>query len=382
VSGAFGSSLVIGLFAVAILLGAAILVVLARLVARLRSPSEGLALLQQQIDSLREEVSRSLTSQANLLDRRIADTTHAVGERLDASGRSIGERLDSVSRTMSDVRQQLGQAQEASQRIFDVGRSIAGLQEILRSPKIRGGLGELFLGELIGQILPEGSFTLQHAFRSGLVVDAVIRAGNHIVPVDAKFPLENFLKLNRATDDREKRSHRRAFITDVRRHIDSIAEKYIRPDEGTFDFALMYIPAENVYYETIVRDEASGEGQAKGLFEHAISRKVIPVSPNSFYAYLQVILLGLRGMRIEETAQQVLSGLATISGDLGRFRETFDLVGKHLGNAARQQETASHQLDSLQGRFETLGASHARDERLPPSPSGEAPPPPSPEHEH
>src|SRR5262249_38700258 len=156
----------------------------------------------------------------------------------------------------------------------------------------------------------EDAFRLQHAFRSGAIVDAAVCLGRNIVPVDAKFPLENFQRLLKAGDEAEKKGFRKAFVADVRRHIDAIAGKYIRPDEGTFDFALMYIPAENVYYETIVRDEAGGDGQANGLFEHAIERRVIPVSPNCFYAYLQVILMGLKGMRVEESARQIFQGLA------------------------------------------------------------------------
>ena len=330
-----------------------------------------LGLLQQQVDFLRADVSRSLESQAGLLDRRMAETSRAVSERLDTSGQTIGERLDGVARTVGELRQQLGQVQEASQRIFEVGRSIAGLQDLLRSPKLRGGLGELLLGDLLGQILPQGSFILQHGFRSGAVVDAAIRAGRHIVPVDAKFPLENFRKILKAQDETERRSCRKAFIGDVRKHIDSIAEKYIRPQEGTFDFALMYIPAENVYYETILRDGEAGEGPGIDLFEHAINRRVVPVSPNSFYAYLQVILVGLRGMRIEEGARLIVAGLDRVSGDLERFRETFELVGKHLNNASRQHESAFHQLERVEGGFESLRALSPAPPSLPASSSGD-----------
>src|SRR6185369_12595556 len=227
----------------------------------------------------------------------------------------------------------LGELREATTKVHEVGRDVATLHDILRAPKLRGGLGELLLGDLLAQVLPAANYTLQHGFRSGNRVDAIVRLGNGIVPIDAKFPLEDFRRLLQATDDDERGRARRSFIARVRKHVDDIAGKYILPDEGTFDFALMYIPAENVYYETIVRDEELGGD--RGLAAYALERKVIPVSPNCFYAYLQAIALGLRGLRIEEHAEEVLGRLGRLTGDLGRFRDEFRLLGKHLGHASQ-----------------------------------------------
>jgi len=233
-----------------------------------------------------------------------------------------------------------------------VGRDVASLQDILRAPKRRGGLGELWLADLLSQVLPVEHYTLQHTFRSGERVDAVVRLGQGLVPVDAKFPLEDFRRLLQATDDEERQRSRRAFIARVKKHVDDIAAKYIVPDEGTYDFALMYIPAENVYYETIVRDEELG-GE-RSLSSHALERKVIPVSPSCFYAYLQAIVLGLRGLRIEDHARDVLAQLARIGGELGRFRDEFRILGKHLTNAAQTHATADRRLDRLAVRVAAI----------------------------
>jgi DNA recombination protein RmuC len=241
---------------------------------------------------------------------------------------------------------------EATRKVFDVGKDIASLQEILRSPKLRGGLGELFLGDLLGQILPPAHFSLQHRFRSGEAVDAVIRLGQNLVPVDAKFPLENFRRVIETASEDERRTARRKFIGDVKKHIDAIAGKYILPDEGTFDFALMYIPAENVYYELIIKDEAVDTD--KGLLNYSFARRVIPVSPNSFYAYLQTILLGLKGMHIEERAQEILSGLARLSIDFRKFREEFDTVGKHITNTKARYDDADKRLEKLGDKLQSL----------------------------
>jgi DNA recombination protein RmuC len=177
-----------------------------------------------------------------------------------------------------------------------------------------------------------------------------------LVPVDAKFPLENFQKMLAAQSDDERKSWRRKFVSDVRKHADAIASKYILPDEGTFDFALMYIPAENVYYETIIKDDNFGE--EKSVSAYAIERKVIPVSPNSLYAYLQAIVLGLRGMKVEERAQEIIESLSRLKGDLDRFRGEFETLGTHIGNAWKKYEEADKRLVKFEDRLESVEGKH------------------------
>jgi DNA recombination protein RmuC len=273
-----------------------------------------------------------------LLNQRL----EGLSRNLLESQKTVGDRLDTASRLVGDVQRGLGELGEANRRLFEVGKDIAGLQDLLRAPKPRGGLGEYLLGELLGQVLPAAHFTLQHAFKSGDTVDAALRLGGRIVPVDAKFPLENFRRLSGAGDDDARRAAARSFRADVKKHVDAIAGKYILPDEGTFDFALMYIPAENVYYEMIVRDEESG-----GILPYALSRRVVPVSPGSFYAYLQALALGLRGLQIEDNARCIMDNLARLQGDFRRFTDEFDLLGRHLGNARTKYEDAAKRLDRL-----------------------------------
>lgn len=289
----------------------------------------------QQMDSLRQQMAQMTTqinAQMGALTQQFSQTTGQIGQRLDNAARVVGE-----------VRQNLGELSKAAERIFEVGKDISSLQEILRAPKLRGTLGELFLGDLLSQILPPTHFTLQHAFKGGEVVDAVIHLGQGLVPIDSKFPLENFRRMIESQGEEEKKVNRKRFVTDLKRHIDLIAAKYILPDEGTFDFALMYIPAENVYYETIIRDEAMGD--EKSLSGYALSRRVIPVSPSSFYAYLQAIVLGLKGLRIEKSAKEIIQHLGRLQGDFSKFREDFEVLGKHLNNIRGRYEEASKRLD-------------------------------------
>jgi DNA recombination protein RmuC len=256
-----------------------------------------------------------------------------------------------VGRVVGDVQGSLGKMGEANQRIFDVGRSIAGLEQILKSPKVRGGLGETFLENMLGQMFSREHYGLQHQFTTGDRVDAVVRIGDRLVPVDAKFPLENFQRLLQETDETARRQARRAFVRDVKARADEIAKRYILPDEGTFDFALMYIPAENVYFEAISRDEGSEEDPPA---VYAAARRVIPVSPNSLYAYLRVIVLGLRGLAIERSAQEIQERLTRLGGDLDRFRESFDVVGRHLTNARNKYDEAGAALNRVEAKLEGI----------------------------
>ncbi|MCI0527088.1 MAG: DNA recombination protein RmuC [Nitrospira sp.] len=314
------------------------------------SGQEQTLLFAQQMDSLRQQMADSLTQSMSLVSQQMAQMTSQINtqmgsitQQLSQTTGQIGQRLDNAARVVGEVRQNLGELSKAAERIFEVGKDISSLQEILRAPKLRGTLGELFLGDLLSQILPPNHFTLQYAFREGEMVDAVIHLGQGLVPIDAKFPLENFRRMIESQGDEEKKVNRRKFATDLKRHIDLIATKYILPDEGTFDFALMYIPAENVYYETMIRDEALGD--EKSLSNYALSRRVIPVSPSSFYAYLQAIVLGLKGLRIEKSAREIIQHLGRLQGDFARFREDFEVLGKHLNNIRGRYDEASKRLD-------------------------------------
>ncbi len=238
-----------------------------------------------------------------------------------------------TSESFGQIRETLGKLKEASRHMEQVGKEISGLGDLFRAPKVRGGIGELFLGDLLAQTLSPEQYHLNHSFRSGERVDAVIVLKGGMVPVDAKFPLESFQRLIAAANDEERVRHKREFTRAVKGHVNDIARKYILPDEGTLDFALMYIPAENVYYETIIKDEGFGEDQ--GIVSSALEKRVIPVSPNSFYAYLQAICLGLKGLQIEKEAQEIMRYLGRLQGDFGRFREDFSTLGGMWSGHAR-----------------------------------------------
>ncbi len=343
----------------------AVIVLLAGLLLR-RRDTPGSGLLQQQLIELRQRVEALTAAQREVpqllaeeraahtvaLSRELTRLSDAVGDRLDASHGAVGDRLAETGRAMAEVRERLGQLAEATRRLEAVGASVQEVQELLRVPKLRGTLGEIWLEELLREIFPAALVRIQHTFRSGERVDAVVELGGRLLPVDAKFPLEECQRLLAAAGADADRA-RRALRRSLRDRIDEIADKYIRPDEGTFEFALMYIPAERVYHEAVVQDERLDTEES--LLGYAMRRRVIPVSPHTFYAYLSAILHGLRGLHMNERAQEIQGELGGLAVEMGRFQTAFQKVGVHLGNALKQYDESEREIAGLGERLRRLG---------------------------
>jgi len=279
-------------------------------------------------------------------------------QQSDAISKTVGERIADTTRVFGEVREKLGELAKGTQQIEEVGKNISSLQDILRAPKFRGGFGELLLERLLADILPHENYELQYRFQSGEAVDAVIKIGDKLVPIDSKFPLEDFERVLSVESEEEQATLRRQFTRTIKKHIDNVT-KYVLPDEGTFDFALMYIPAENVYYETILR----GNSEVGEIYAYSLQKRVIPVSPNSFYAYLQVIILGLKGLHIERTASEILGHLGRLQSDLEDFQEDYEVMGGHIRHAANKYDEAGRKLARLGDKLRLAGETPV--ERLP-----------------
>jgi len=235
---------------------------------------------------------------------------------LSQNTKTINQRLDNATKYISQVSQEVG-------KMSEIGRSMQELQEFLKSPKLRGNIGEEVLKDLIGQMFPKNSFSLQYQFKTGNKVDAALKTEAGILPIDSKFPMENFVKMSKAPEA-ERKLFKRQFISDVKKHIKAISEKYILPDEGTVDFALMYIPSESVFYE-VINDQ--------DIFEYARQNRVYIVSPSSLYAHLRVILLSFEGKHIESQTRQVFRMLQAIQKDYQKMEGNLTILGKHVNNA-------------------------------------------------
>lgn len=317
--------------------------------------TEGGEELSVQMTGLEKRFDERMQFISQTLNQQLGNFQHTLDRRLDDNTKRLDQRLDVASRSYADVQRSLEQMRQSSDKILEVGKEVASLQEILKAPKIRGGFGELMLKDLLTQMLPKENFSLQYAFKSGEAVDALILLKGGSVSVDSKFPLENFKKVVVAKTDDERRVARRQFYADVKKHVDAIATKYIVPEEGTLDFALMYIPAENVYYEIIIKDD-----DEQGLLDYLTKRRVMPVSPNSFYAYMRTILFGLQGLQIEKRAKEIMGQLEKLARAYERFEKEFDVLGSHIGNAHKKFEDAEKYLGKVGDQLEhaRLGSEH------------------------
>lgn len=285
------------------------------------------------------QVSIENTNKA--LNEAMRGQTTDVSKLLQANTKQLNDRLDTAARVIGDLKQNLGEMSE-------VGKGIRSLQEFLQSPKLRGNIGEQVLQDMIGQTFPKNSFHLQYQFRSGVKVDAVLKTDAGLLCVDSKFPMENFTKIHKGETESVRNTAKKDFLADVKKHISDINKKYILPEEGTMDFALMYIPSEGVYYEIANMND---------LMEYARKLRVYPVSPNTLYAHLQVLLLSFQGKDLEQKSRHVFQLLRAIQKDYGKIEENMGVLSKHINNAYNSMSTVS-------GSFSLLGQKLSRTQTL------------------
>jgi DNA recombination protein RmuC len=338
------SAVLIGLaLAILALGGAAAALVLAR-------ARESAALIDQLLaeTARAREASQSVDRRFEQLRGSLEARVGGVEKRLDTGQQSIAEHLGKSGHLLKEVGEKLGRLHEASQKIEKLAGEVTRLEDLLKPPKLRGTLGEMFLEQALQQALPPGGFATQHPLGDGVVVDAVVFLQDRLVPVDSKFPLENYRRAHEVEDEGERRRARQQFSRDVRKHVDAIAEKYIRPASGTSDFALMYVPAEAVYAEIVA------DGEEAALADYAASRRVIPVSPRLLYAYLSTVALGLRGIALQENAREVHQNLAELSRLWDRVGGPLEKLGGHLTNASKQYEETSRAFERFTNRLETI----------------------------
>jgi len=246
-----------------------------------------------------------------------------------------------VSKRLSELNRQIGE-------ISELGRGMKSLQEFLQSPKLRGNIGEQVLKDMIGQTFPKNSFHLQYSFKSGVKVDAVLKTDAGLLCIDSKFPMENFTLMHKGETEMIRAAAKRDFILDVKKHVTDISRKYILPEEGTMDFALMYIPSESVYYEIVNLQE---------LMNFARGQRVYPVSPNTLYAHLQVLLLSFQGKELEQKSREVFRLLRAIQKDYEKTGEQLGVLGRHIGNAYNS-------MSGVSGSFDVLGQKLSRSQRF------------------
>lgn len=350
--------------AIVLFLGAVLVSILVLIIIQLRPRDLG---LNQQVMDMKNQLMEMKTNQMQsqtqalgrqtelfqqaqkVMSEQLNTITRTVNENLSQTQGNITSQLSQTGNVVSEIQKKLGALEETTKQMKDIGKDISSLQDILQAPKLRGNLGEYLLEDLLRQVFPAGNYTMKYSFKSGAQVDAVIRLGEWIISVDAKFPLESFQRLLAAQDEESRKKYKKEFIKSVKNRIDEIADKYIRPDEGTFDFALIYIPAENVFYETMISDALTEKNYE--IFNYAMAKHVIPVSPNSFYAYLMAIAFGLKGLKIEQQTKEILKNLVKVQDSFTHFYADFSLLGKHISNASGKYDDTARKADKFHERL-------------------------------
>jgi DNA recombination protein RmuC len=313
--------------ALAILILGGIALYLHRQIQELKNPQpdetlmEWLKSMSYDISETKKTINESLTSSSKQLSESMLKQTRDIHERLTRAAEVIGE-----------LKREAGQFSE-------VGRSMRDLHAFLKSPKLRGNIGEQVLKDLISQMIPSNSFHFQYSFKSGNTVDAAIKTDAGILPIDSKFPMENFQRMIRAEKKIDRQQAKRDFTNDVRKHVRDITTKYLLPEEGTTDFAIMYVPSESVFYEIATNST---------LMDYARKNRIYPVSPNTMYATLSIIMRAFEGKNFATKSRRVLHLLRAIEKDYSNLEESMSVLGGHIGKAYNK-------FSDVQGRFTLLG---------------------------
>jgi DNA recombination protein RmuC len=310
---------------------------------RRRGDAEAAA-LRQEMQSLLATQAQTVASHFGQLSQMVTQQLGQVTQSLQAgvadSGLLVAKAQEAVAAELKNSREMLGKVNQQLGEVQQAGRELSlasqALQSVLGGAKTRGTLGEIALERLLSDSLPQAAYETQYRFSSGEAVDAVVQFRDKLLPIDSKFPLDDYRKIGEQVPDA-----RRSFAQAVKGHADALAKKYILPDENTLDIALMFVPSEGVYYELLMTEDAKG----MALDAYCRSKNVIPVSPNTLHAHLSVIMMGLRGMQIEENARRLLAGLAGLKKQFDTFDDVYRKLGTHLNNAQQSYTEAERRIE-------------------------------------
>lgn len=282
-----------------------------------------------------------------LLQNQMNAITRTLDERLAESTRVLQSQFGTSTKIIQEVTEKLVKLDETNKQVVNFADQLRSLQDILKNPKQRGILGEYYLETLLKNVLPPGSYKMQYPFSDGLIADAVIFVKEKLIPVDAKFSLENYNRIVESRDDEERKGFERQFRQDLKDRIDETS-KYVKPEEGTMDFAFMFIPAEAIYYDLLVNQVGAIKVNTQDLIQYAFKeRRVIIVSPTSFLAYLQTVLQGLRALQIEESAKEIRKRVEELGKHLASYELFMKKLGNHLGTTVSTYNNAYKELGKI-----------------------------------
>jgi DNA recombination protein RmuC len=327
--------------------------------ATLRQEMQTLASSQSQaVTAQFAQLTQSFTAQLAQVTQQVQSGMASVGALATGAQTAVSDQLRASTEMLGTIRQQLGEVQQAGRDLSEAAQQI---ESVLGGAKTRGTLGEIALDRMLADALPPGAYETQYRFSTGEVVDAVVRLRDKMLPIDSKFPLEDYRRLVETGEDARK-----GFSSAVRSHADSIAKKYILPGEGTLDIAMMFVPSEGVYYELLRSQDSKG----LPLDEYCRARGIVPVSPSTLFSHLKIIFLGLRGMQVEEGAKRLLASLTGLKKQVDNFGEVYEKLGTHLRNAQQSYSDADRKLERARNSLDELAQGAPAAKALVDSPSG------------
>lgn len=281
------------------------------------------------------------------VDQKMGETNRTMTESMKGQFSESQRLVEKFLREVTNMAEKVTRVEETGKQMVNFADQLQNLQDILKNPKQRGVLGEYYLETLLKNVLPPGSYQMQYGFKDGEIVDAVVRVKEKIIPVDSKFSLENYNRLAQEKNESERGRLEKLFVNDLKNRILETA-KYIRPSEGTMDFAFMFIPHEAIYYELLVNKIGAMADDNDNLIQRAANKyKVIIVSPTSFLAYLQTVLQGLKAMQIEETAKDIIQRVGELGKHLKGYEEYHNKLGNNLATVVNQYVFSSKELKKI-----------------------------------
>jgi len=282
-----------------------------------------------------------------LLQNQIQEIARQVDSKLEQSTQIMQRQFGESSRIIKEITQELTKVGEGQKQVVDIARQLESLQDVLKNPKQRGVLGEYFLKTVLENVLPPGSFQMQYEFKDGSIVDAVVFVKDKIIPIDSKFSLENYNRILETREESEKQKLESVFRDDLKARIDETS-KYVKPSEGTMDFAFMFIPSEAVYYDLLINKVGAVKSNTRDLIEYAAGeKKVMIVSPTTFLAYLQTVLQGLKALQIEESAKEIRKRVEELGRHLSNYENYMKKLGIHLGTTVNMYNSAYKELGKI-----------------------------------
>jgi len=300
--------------------------------------------LKIMLDWMRD-MKGSVEKTSDTMERKLKEQNEAM----QYQAKVLWERLDSASKVIGGVQKQLGSIEE-------FGKDMKDLSNVLKSPKLRGGLGEQFLYDIIGDTLPKDFYTTQYKFKNGAICDAVIFSANGIIPIDSTFSMENYKAMVDSDNDKDRDSFRKEFTKDVKKRIDEIATKYILPDEGTTEQAIMYIPSESIYYEIITNNQS--------VVEYSNQRKVVLSSPNTITFLLKTILIAYKQTQLNKSATDIMRSLDGLLVEGSKFNEELEVLEGHVVRTSKSMENVKSRYGKLFGKMEKMHELEPSDQKL------------------